>query len=91
MIPAPWKRSVWGIEGVDPKAGQRVICSMNSNYPEEPDASLIAAAPDLYEALKMLVAQIDDDSELTDYHFHQSVGLEKARQALGKVKCENHL
>ena len=53
---------------------------------DHPDARLIAAAPDLYAALKLTLAELEAYELPTDPMHPQRVAVEAARAALAKVE-----
>ena len=59
---------------------------VGTDHLTEAEASLIAAAPDMYEALKKLVERIDFNGGIGEYQGGPAFVMEKARAALAKVQ-----
>jgi hypothetical protein len=81
---------MWHIHSEGPLYGPRAICFTGSRYTEEgvaqneANARLIAAAPELYEALAMVVAALDasrDGGRYPDFEVWETT----ARAALAKA------
>jgi len=75
--PGPWEINEQYIIARS-KRGLRTICQWGS-YTDEPDARLIAAAPDLLKALKVLVALHGNGPG-------DSVSMDNARAAIAKAE-----
>lgn len=82
--PGPWRASTASMDGFRPiMAPGGAIVSLVSNLAGNPsDARLIAAAPDLLEALTLLVAGIENS--VSDTY----IPLVKARAAIAKATGE---
>ena len=77
-------RTVWSGTGVT--AGKRIIANTLTATDDEQDianARLIAAAPDMLQALEELIAEWSDGK-------HESGGFDMARAAIAKATGENH-
>ena len=93
---APWKQGEWvpfcedNIERCDYKRNDgppRIVASCNATFSTEQagiDARLIAAAPELYEALRMYqeaFAEIRKSAWFIDANFHEIMNLNKVMAA----------
>jgi hypothetical protein len=77
--PAPWKHDpTWGII----KHGKTEICALHSG--NLANARLIAAAPDLLDALDWALRQIEDDLD-PDHQAAFDAALSTLRKAKGEV------
>ena len=109
ISPAPWKRGEWvpfcedNIVRCDYKRNDgttrtRIVASCNATFSTEQagiDARLIAAAPELYEALRMYqeaFEEIRKSAWFIDANFHEIMNLNKvmtaAEAALAKASGE---
>ena len=84
FTPGPWRFSGFSspfgwLEGSD---GETIwhVDDYGNTLPDEADARLIAAAPDLYDALSLLVAQLDRSNMAGLW-----TGMNAAREALIKA------
>ena len=90
--PGPWKTLRWVADGDDvflvgPANGAVCQMVMRSKWQKDcagDNANLIAAAPDLAEALQMLVASVSSSDEIGNADLHEAV--EAARAALAKAR-----
>jgi len=86
ISPAPWVRSKHGFQVLSADES-RVVCTLR-DYPSEAEqvaaASLIAAAPDLYDALTALCEAVDD--AMTTNATAVARAVLTARAALTKAK-----
>jgi hypothetical protein len=78
FTPGPWKYSPWHIEEGEPAVRAPegwIIANVNS----DPNAQLIAAAPDMYEALMGIIPLIAQDNIGSEEFFAALEALTKAR------------
>ncbi len=94
--PGPWKFSA---ESIDPEwsvvttAGGSVIANVNDRHDQPANASLIAAAPDMLEALKEALSHLDENARfLRDIQAHAGKvsdafsSADKVRAAIAKAE-----
>lgn len=95
FTPGPW---VWYNNlsgekiGISVKGGQDVLYVNHSEsivIPREKDAHLIAAAPDLYEALSSVMNEIGSCLADETYYFGNTKLFDLARSALSKARGES--
>ena len=86
--PGPWGMNI-GLYGYYAIwAGERIICQMNPNFPAEANARLISAAPDLLDALKVML----HGEEIGEYECQRTgfprliTRREKARAAIANAE-----
>ncbi len=93
--PGPWAATAerivseyhepFGIVSPAPRYGAEDICG---TFHEQADATLAAAAPELYEALEMLVNAVDDAEGVECRALVAFVELDVCRAALAKARGE---
>lgn len=91
---APWELIHFGGPQIGHKASGEAVCTMwgDENDPADPfhaNARLIAAAPDLYEALKELFdsyKQLADSGDAGNWFLEDQAVGKKALSALSKVR-----
>lgn len=73
--PAPWRINRYGQEQIlhtEPHGRVYIICTLTNHKEQgQADAALIAAAPELLDALHVAKAIIDKDIDLTDEDYEQ--------------------
>ena len=98
VSPAPWKRGEWvpfcednivrcDYKRKDGTPSTRIVASCNATFSTEQagiDARLIAAAPELYEALAALLSCSERESPFTK-ESKMSIAMDMARKALEKA------
>jgi hypothetical protein len=91
--PAPWfiDNDLYGLHVehrnfIDGKAfNYRVVCSITDIEEAEHNARLIAAAPELLEALENLVEMFAAGDGSPEYHRHEPPEMKDARTAIAKA------
>jgi hypothetical protein len=78
---APWRYSYYYHGSIVNTIGQRICCNLQWQKEEKANASLIANAPTMLEALIDLVAQVEDLPNAQD----AQPWLDKAKQAIEKA------
>ena len=90
--PWEWYENISG-EKIGISDGEKDVLYVNHSesvvIPREKDAHLIAAAPDLYEALSELVDELSESLQRVTSVFGESREIEKARAALAKARGES--
>ena len=86
--PGPWRAQLWGngrgrsyTVGPDPRGGVAVA----RKVPNAADAALIAAAPDLLEALQAMVERFGDFAPGRPFEFPADHPVVAARAAIAKA------
>lgn len=101
ISPAPWKRGEWvpfcednivrcDYKRKDETPSTRIVASCNATFSTEQagiDARLIAAAPELYEALAALLSCSEREAPFTK-ESKMSIAMDMARKALEKAGGE---
>lgn len=101
ISPAPWKRGEWvpfcednivrcDYKRKDGTPSTRIVASCNATFSTEQagiDARLIAAAPELYEALAALLSCSEREAPFTK-ESKMSIAMDMARKALEKAGGE---
>ena len=95
FTPGPWETDIWGgacperckewaFENMSVMSSDRSICMVqgDNDKPVKANARLIAAAPDMYEALKLAIAFLDDSDHSTGA---ERDALDMAKASLAKA------
>lgn len=100
VSPAPWRQGEWvpycedniircDYNKKDGTPSTRIVASCNATFSLEQariDARLIAAAPELYEALAAMLSCAEKEAPFT-MESKMSIAMDMARKALEKAEC----
>jgi hypothetical protein len=92
FTPGPWSASgttVWGSDGgARNTVADTTCCGSLTREQDEANATLIAAAPDLYAALERVIAFVDYGTIQNTTNANVAMALDSARAALDKARSD---